>query len=318
MPVVESEFTPASWLKNRHLQTLYPVFFRRRLSLPLMMERMELADGDFLDLAHLPQNGNPQVLILHGLEGSLRSHYATPLIKALYAAGFGVTFMHFRGCSGEPNRLPRRYHSGDTADIHAVLESMRERSPDQPLYAVGISLGANALLKYLGEGRVCKTLAAAVAVSVPFDLANAAQTLQTGFARVYQKHLLRRLVAATREKSKSMPLPIDVTGLEKIKTLYAFDDHVTGPLHGFAGADDYYRKSSCRRYLKNINLPTHIIHAMDDPFMTEAAIPDDGELAEKVVLELSRYGGHVGFVSGINHWWLESRVAMVLQQFTQA
>jgi len=312
VPIIKSNFRPAPWLKNRHLQTLYPTFFRRRLKLPLKTERIELDDGDFLDLAHLPQSDSPQVLILHGLEGSLKSHYATPLMKVLNDAGFSVTFMHFRGCSGEPNRLSRRYHSGDTGDIHTVLELLQNRIPDQPLYAVGVSLGANALLKYLGEGNVCTALAGAVAISVPFDLANAAQTLQTGFARVYQKHLLNKLVNATQNKFKIMTPPIDLSDLDKIKTLYEFDDRVTAPLHGFASADDYYQRSSSRQYLKNIEIPTYIIHALDDPFMTLDAVPCEEELADKVMLELSSHGGHVGFVSATTRGWLEYRVREIL------
>lgn len=311
MPIIKSHFRPVPWLKNRHLQTLYPTFFQRRLKLPLKTERIELDDGDFLDLAHLPQTDSPQVLILHGLEGSLKSHYATPLIKALHDAGFSVTFMHFRGCSGEPNRLSRSYHSGDTGDIHTVLELLQNRMPDQPLFAVGVSLGANALLKYLGEENVCTALLGAVAISVPFDLANAAQTLQTGFARVYQRHLLNRLVNATQEKFKIMTPPIDLSELDKITTLYEFDDRVTAPLHGFASADDYYQQSSSRQYLKNIELPTHIIHAVDDPFMTKNAIPGAEELSDYVTLELANHGGHVGFVSSLAQGWLENRVVRI-------
>ncbi len=313
MPIIKSHFCPLPGLTNRHLQTLYPTFFRRRLKLPLTAERIELDDGDFLDLAHWSQIGGPQVLILHGLEGSLKSHYATPLMKALHDAGFSVTFMHFRGCSGEPNRLSRRYHSGDTGDIHTVLELLQKRTPDQPLFAVGVSLGANALLKYLGEGNVCPALTGAVAISVPFDLANAAQTLQTGFARVYQKHLLNKLIKATQEKFKIINSLIDLNALNKITTLYEFDDCVTAPLHGFASADDYYQQSSSRQYVKNIELPTHIIHAIDDPFMTPDVIPKDKELSDEVTLELSSRGGHVGFVSSVKNGWLEYRVTEILK-----
>ena len=315
MPVIESQFRPVPWLKNRHLQTLYPTFFQKRLKLPLKNERLELEDGDFLDLVHWPLAESPQALVLHGLEGSLKSHYATPFIKALHDAGFSVTFMHFRGCSGEPNRLTRRYHSGDTGDIHTVLELLSTRQPQQAIVLTGVSLGANALLKYLGEGGVCKSLVAAVSVSVPFDLANAAQTLQTGFARVYQRHLLTRLVKATQEKSKIIASPIDIGDLDKITTLYEFDDCVTAPLHGFASADDYYQQSSSRQYLNKINLPAHIIHALDDPFMTQDAIPDKNDLSEKVTLELASHGGHVGFVSDLTQGWLENHVADILFRY---
>lgn len=314
MPVIGSDFRSPWWLNNRHLQTLYPTFFRQRLKLPIQTERLELDDGDFLDLAHCHQDGCPQAIILHGLEGSLNSHYATPLIAALRAAGFSVTFLHARGCSGEPNRLPRRYHSGETRDLHHVLQTLSTRDESVTQVVVGISLGGNILLKYLGEGQVVDSLAAAVAISVPFDLANAAATLQTGFARIYQKHLLNRLVNATRKKFNTMPPPFDMSLLDKMTTLYEFDDVVTGPLHGFRDADDYYTQSSSRQYLGNIELPTHIIHAADDPFMTSEAIPSADELSDSVTLELLNSGGHVGFVDGFKPDWLETRVAEILRE----
>jgi len=158
---------------------------------------------------------------------------------------------------------------------------------------------------------VCSALVGVVAISVPFDLANVAQTLQTGIARVYQRHLLNRLINATQEKLKIITPPIDLSELDKITTLYEFDDHVTAPLHGFASADDYYQQSSSRQYLKNIELPTHIIHAIDDPFMTEDAIPSVEELSENVTLELASHGGHVGFVSSLTQGWLENHVVRV-------
>ena len=315
MPLVESQFKPAWWLTNRHLQTLYPTFIRQRLEIPLQTERIELDDGDFLDLAHWHQPGRPQALILHGLEGGLNSHYATPLIADLYAIGFSVIFMFARGCSGEPNRLPRRYHSGETGDLHAILQLLSEREGAVPQVAVGVSLGGNILLKYLGEGDVSGSLAAAVAISVPFDLANAARTLQSGFSRVYQKHLLNRLVKATRNKFSRLPSPVDLAVLVDMTTLYEFDDLITGPLHGFRDADDYYQQSSCRQFLKGIEKPTHIIHAIDDPFMTEEAIPVAEELSAAVTLELTSAGGHVGFVNQIKPDWLEKRVAQILEPY---
>ncbi|RMH21218.1 MAG: hydrolase, partial [Gammaproteobacteria bacterium] len=285
MPIIHSPFQPHPLLRNRHLQTLYPWFFRRPLSLPMTCKRLELPDGDFLDLARLPKPHAPRVLILHGLEGNLNSHYASPLMQALHHNGYDVTFMHFRGCSGEHNRLPRRYHSGDTGDLAEVIRFLKQADPESPITAIGFSLGGNVLLKYLGEQPRNNGLKAAIAVSVPFDLADASATLQTGFAKVYQCHLLKQLVSAAREKFQGRTAPIDLTVLDRINTIHAFDDRVTAPLHGFKDAEEYYRLSSCRQYLKDIRLPTHIIHSRDDPFMTEAAIPQTRELSGSVTLE---------------------------------
>lgn len=321
MPVIDSDFRPHALLGNRHVQTIFPSWFRRRPSLPLSVERLELDDGDFLDLAHYQQDrpDAPLALVMHGLEGSLESHYAGPVMAALHKAGFQVSFMHFRGCSGEHNRLQRRYHSGETDDLRQVIAHLRRSFGERPLFATGVSLGANVLLKYLGESGEHSEIQAAVPVSVPFDLANAARTLRSGISRVYQGYLLKMLVDATREKFASNPDLadglIDQQALAEIKTIYEFDDRVTAPLHDFSGADDYYARSSSGPYLQAIRVPVHILHAKDDPFMTPQAIPPEQALADSVTLELSEHGGHVGFVGscgGRPWYWLEGRVAECL------
>lgn len=311
-----SSFTPAWWLPGAHLQTLFPYAFRRRRPPPLRRERIEMADGDFIDVDWAPQHPGPLVVLLHGLEGSVRSHYAAGLMHSLDHCGLQVAMLNFRGCSGEPNRLPRSYHSGETGDIDTLLLRLQQRFPLRPLFAVGISLGGNVLLKWLGENPAQDIVSQAIAVSVPFELDKAADRLQSGVSRLYQYHLLRKLRASARAKAARMAFPVPAEQLDSLTTFRAFDDKVTAPLHGFHGVDDYYSRSSSRQFLAHIHTPTVILHARDDPFMTAAAIPGAAELGPGVTLELSEHGGHVGFISGQWPWraryWLDQRICEVL------
>jgi uncharacterized protein len=310
MPCIKDvHFEPPWWLKSPHLQTIWPSLMRRRLAFQGDWETLELRDGDFIDLAWLLAQG-PLVMLIHGLEGSLQSHYAIPILQALHERGFSCVFMHLRGCSRTPNRLSRSYHSGATEDLEEVLQQLRQRN--QPVSAViGISLGGNLLLKYLGEKGAASDLTAAVAVSVPFHLDKTSKHLQRGAARIYQQYLLRKLLASYRRKFSRRPKPLPVT-LSSIKTLFDFDDRITAPLNGFQDADDYYRRCSCIGYLKGIETPTLILHARDDPFMPPGTTPQPGELGPGISLELCKYGGHVGFIRGRSPWsleyWMESRV----------
>ena len=286
------------------------------MTLPLRGERLELPDGDFVDLCWTVTASDavqtPVIAVFHGLEGSIHSPYAMPLLKQISDAGWQGVFMHFRGCSGEPNRLERSYHSGDTGDIRYLLESLSERYPGTPLFAVGYSLGGNALLKYLGESQKDSPLQAAVAVSVPFTLADGARRLNRGFSKIYQYHLITRLRKKILAKFSQRPAPLEPGRINGLTTFYQFDNDVTAPLHGFKNADDYYARSSSRRFLKDIRVPTLVLHSRDDPFMTTAAIPDESELSSAVTLELSDRGGHVGFIAGVLPWhpgyWLEQRI----------
>ncbi len=316
MHTSSSTFRPAWWLKSPHLQTLWPVFFRKRPKLDLQHERVELADGDFLDIACYPRLDSPLVLVIHGLEGSLDSHYAQTLMLALHQAGFASVFMHLRGCSGTPNRLASSYHSGRTADITALLAHLRntQRMPDA---AVGFSLGGNLILKYLGETGAASGLQTAVAVSIPFHLQECARKLETGFSQIYGRYLTGKLKAAYRHKLKHMPSPLPLD-INSVATIFDFDDKITAPLNGFVGAEDYYTRSSSAQYLKNIQTPTLILHALDDPFMHPTTAPTAAMLSDRVTLELATHGGHVGFVSGRVPWqaeyWLEGRIIAWLRQ----
>jgi len=320
--IIQSSFTPAWWLRNRHAQTIWPNLFRRHPALPLIRERLELPDGDFIDLDWTAKNHNPIVLLLHGLEGNAESHYIKGLLNHLVQINFQAVTMHFRGCSGEVNRLPRAYHSGDTEDLAFVVKQLTTRFPDRPIYGIGFSLGGNVLLKWLGETIQANPLRAAVAVSVPFDLANAAQQLNQGSSRLYQAYLVRKLQRSLRLRLNNVTLPVDSTKALSCKTIREYDDCVTAPLHGFVSADDYYRKSSSRQFLSTIEIPSLIIHAQDDPFMTADAIPTAAELADKVTLELSARGGHVGFIEGYfpfkARYWLEQRISQFLIEQTTA
>jgi len=319
---VADAFHPAWWLPGGHAQTLWPALLRRPPAVAVSRERLELADGDFLDLDWAADAGDtgPVVLLLHGLEGGLDSHYVPGLMAALRARGLRPVLMYHRGCSGEPNRSHRRYTGGDTGDLAAVVGHLRRAHPDAPLAAVGVSLGGNILLKWLGETGAGNPLAAAVAVSPPFRLNRAADRLERGLSRLYQRYLLTALRRTLRAKYADCPgaCPVPLAELERLTTFRAFDDRFTAPIHGYAGAADYYARGSCRPFLANIAVPTAVIHALDDPFTTADAVPQSHEVSRAVRLEVYRRGGHVGFVSGAvpgrPRYWLERRIPAFLAE----
>ena len=313
----KSDFKPAWWLPGAHLQTTWPVFFRQRPNLLLRSERVELPDRDFVDIAWLMgSTGGPLVLVLHGLEGCIRSHYAAGLMHSLSRAGFNAVFMHFRGCSGEPNRLPRGYHSGETGDLTSVVKHVEEHSGIAVSAIVGFSLGGNVLLKWLGEAHAKETLKKAVAVSVPFRLDQCADRLDRGASKLYRNYLLNKLRGAYRRKFASMQSPLKVD-VDRLRNFRAFDDEITAPLHGFRGVDHYYRESSSRQFLQRIRTDTLLLHALDDPFMLPETVPSERELSPSVTLEISDHGGHVGFVAGAVPWrvryWLDERIVAYLE-----
>ena len=311
-------FQPAWWCRGPHAQTLWARLARLTPTVSFRRERLELPDGDFIDLDWSETGSGPIVVVLHGLEGSSDSPYARGIMQAIERRGWRGVVMHFRGCSGEPNRLARSYHSGDTGDLSYCINTLRRREPRTPLAAVGFSLGGNVLLKWLGKTSGAAPLRAAVAVSVPYVLGGAANRLNQGFSRLYQWKLLRSLRNSVAEKRGRIELPLKIQDLSTLNSFRDFDEYVTAPLHGFDSADHYYTVSSSRQYLKGITIPTLLLHASDDPFMTEKAIPGQKELSESVVLEVSPHGGHVGFVAGAWPWraryWLEERIPAYLGQ----
>ena len=318
--VFPSAFRPAWWLPGPHLQTCWPTLAQRAPRVALTRERLKLPDGDVLDLAWTgrpqPESTAPLVMVLHGLEGSAASPYAAGLLAALGRRGWTGVLMHFRGCSGTPNRLARSYHAGETGDAAWLLHRLAQRHPAAPLAAVGFSLGGNVLLKLLGEKGARTPLRAAVAVCPPLQLAACAARLERGMSRVYQRYLVTRLKTSLQAKQRTVSLNgrlhLPPAGLSELHTLRAYDDAVTAPLHGFAGVDEYYARCSALPLLRHVAVPALVIQAADDPFMGPEVLPSPGELSPWVRNEVSTRGGHVGFISGTNplksRYWLEKRV----------
>ena len=307
-------FKPCWWLKNPHAQTISATWFKVRKRAGIS-DRVELADGDFIDLIWYGETGvdRPVVLILHGLEGSDNSHYVRSAVQSLEQAGFRVVFMFHRGCSAEHKRLDRSYHSGETGDTAEVMTHIENCTGATIYAAVGYSLGANALLKYLGEQGDAARVERAIAVSTPFDLYAACMKLDTGLSRVYQKHLVDRLIQRFKDKFKNRRSPIEAR-VSTLNSFLMFDEYVTATLNGFDGALDYYARSSSRQYLPGIRKPCLIIHAADDPFLPDTCIPDATELPDCVQMLLSKHGGHVGFIEG--NWqprrWLDGAILTFL------
>ena len=324
--IIESNFKPAWWLKNPHLQTILPRIYRKRSVIYTLNEPFELQDGDFVQLnwTEKPQNDSnqPIVLLLHGLGGSIDSFYASGMMKAIVKQGWIGVLMHFRGCGETTNRHAQAYHSGATADASEFLDWLKATYPNRPIAAIGFSLGGNVLAKYLGEQGSNSPLDAAVVISAPLNLAPCATRLSNSFSRVYQKYLLDKLKASIIEKLNYLkgkfPINITISEIKAIKTLREFDDKITGPLHGFIDADDYYTRCSGLPFLKHVATNTLIIHAADDPFMTHQVHPQPQDLSSKVRYELSSGGGHVGFLTGKNplkpHFWLEQRAPEFIKQ----
>jgi predicted alpha/beta-fold hydrolase len=239
--------------------------------------------------------------VLHGLEGSCRSHYVRGLLALARAAGWAAVALNFRSCSGEPNRLPRFYHSGDTDDLDLVVRLLAGRERDVRIGAVGVSLGANVLLKWLGErgDDAPEQVRAAVGISTPYDLERCARTLDQGLQKLtYTASFMRAFRQKVRDKARAFPGFVDVAAVMRARTFAEYDRAVTAPLHGFADEVDYWRRSSCLPYLTHVRRPALLISALDDPFVPPAALPDPASLPPNVIAEFSERGGHVGFIEG--------------------
>jgi predicted alpha/beta-fold hydrolase len=267
----------------------------------LRREQWDTADGDVIDLDWLdgPEDA-PLVILFHGLEGCSRSHYARALLRHLKLRGWRGVIPHFRGCGGRPNRLPRAYHSGDFEEVNWVLRRITAAAAASPRYAVGISLGGNALLKWLavmGE-EAAGVIDAAAAVSAPMDLMAAGLGLGRGFNRLYTWNFLRTLKRKSLAKLTRFPGLYDPRAVARARNMYEFDNLVTAPLHGFRDTDDYWTRASTRHDLRRIALPTLIVHARNDPFLPDRYLPHPHEASAHVALEFPEEGGHVGFVTG--------------------
>ena len=327
---INSRFKPAWWLNNPHLQTLFPALLRIPPILDIERERLITDDNDFIDVDFCGDQEQPQqplIILLHGLTGSSQSKYIKGLQQALLRQGLRSAALNFRGCSGEYNHSSRCYHSGETGDIDFLYRTLRAREPNIPMAAVGFSIGGNVLLKWLGEQGSHVDLFAATAVSVPLVLSACADKLDNGFSKLYRASLLRELKEYVRlkqqhlealGKSEEAEILRQIGDLDNITSFWQYDDRVVAKLYDFANVDDYYQRSSSRQFLRAIAVPTLLIQAQDDPFMTPEVIPELAELSASVSLEITPAGGHVGFVTGNNpfqaKYWLEQRIPEFLLQ----
>jgi predicted alpha/beta-fold hydrolase len=304
------------WLPGGHLQTIYARSLAKNLAVQYRRERWQTPDKDFIDLDWLdPSVKKAQLVVLfHGLEGCSGSHYAISMMAELARPGWGGVVPHFRGCSAEANRLPRSYHAGDSAEIDWILRRLKEENPAREIYVVAISLGANMLLKWLGEqGAAAQKIAGrAVAVSAPLDLRAAARQLDAGFKKIlYTRHFLQSMRPKVLAKISAHGLAIEPRAVRACSTFRDIDNIYTAPFHGFKNADEYWASTSSKPWLKAIRVPTLVINARNDPFLPVAALPTKAEVSDSVTLEYPETGGHVGFVSG--RWpgrldWLPKRV----------
>jgi len=341
------------WLPGPHSQTLYSALATPTHTLRFVRERVDTPDGDFIDLdwsapgivvkpardeaqaqgipseamadrwlndydkTVLSSTQNTHALVLlHGLEGSSRSRYAQSIMQYFRARGWVVVIAHFRGCSGVPNRLARAYYSGDSEEVGFILNTVQQHVPHALWHAVGVSLGGNALLKYLGEhaANTFPSLHSAAAVAAPIDLWAAGEQLSHDFfcRTVYTRFFLRSLKPKVIEKAKQFPGTFDVMRIHRARTLRDFDDTYTAPMHGFQDADDYWRKASSKPWLSHIKLPTLVLNARNDPFIPEGSLPSPRDASDAVLLHQPAEGGHAGFTTGAfpgNLLWLPQRLA---------
>lgn len=322
--IMEAQFQPLRGTANPHLQTLLPRVIRRKIKQQPVWQRLELPDNDFIDLAwsEPPESAKnkPRLVLFHGLEGSFYSPYAHGLMDVCRKNGWLGVVMHFRGCSGEPNRSPRAYHSGETSDTRFFLNWLQHNFEPAPTVAVGYSLGGNMLGCYLAEEGENAKLQAAVIVSAPLMLEPCSRRLEQGLSRFYNRYLLNELKSSTQRKLDRYPgiMPFPNFSLKNIRSIREFDNVLTAPLHGYLNADDYYHKCSALPMLPNIRIPLLIIHAKDDPFMAQEVVPDVEKLPKNIEYQLTEHGGHVGFVGGTwrkPQMWLEHRIPQWLAPY---
>ncbi|WP_025410245.1 YheT family hydrolase [Gemmatirosa kalamazoonensis] len=300
------------WARNPHVQTMWGKFVRRARPVPTRLERWDTPDGDFVDLVRLDAAApdRPRLLLLHGLEGGERSHYAQGLFGEARRRGWAMDLLLHRTCGPEMNRTRRFYHSGETSDVAFVVDRLARETPARPLGICGVSLGGNVLLKYLGERgpEVPGAVFAAIAVSVPYDLARGARHIGRGFARVYERNFLRSLRGKVVAKRERFPDLADDATLRRARSIWDFDDVVTAPVHGFRDAADYYARSSALGFLAGVHVPTLLLSAADDPFLPAAVLDEVRAAAADnpaLYVEFTAHGGHVGFVGGRAPWRVE-------------
>ena len=310
-------YRPLRRLRGGHRQTIWPSLFRTVEGVAYQRERLELGDGDFLDLDWM-RSGTPDApvaVVAHGLEGSSQRAYVRGLVRALHRRGWDVLAWNLRGCSGEPNRLLRTYHSGVSDDLDAVVQHVLGLGVHQ-LAVLGFSLGGNVTLKWLGEqgAGVDPRVMAGVGISVPVDLAGSAQVMEGLSRRLYMTRFLRTLTEKVREKAARFPGDVELAGLEQMRTFAEFDGQFTAPIHGFASAEDYWRRASSLPLLSEIRVPTLILNAQDDPFLSPSCYPTQvASSTPSLTLLTPRWGGHVGFMAPGDEYWSETVAARFVE-----
>jgi len=307
------DYAPPFGFRYAHLQTIYPTLFREVPVITNERERITTPDGDFIDLDWARSKGTKRlVVITHGLEGHSRSHYCQGMATAFQKTGWDAIAWNFRGCSGEPNLQLRSYHSGATGELQIVLDHIFATTDYEQVALIGFSLGGNLTLKYIGDlgAGIDTRIKGAVAISVPCDLASSSKQLERWQNRIYMARFMRSLREKVREKAQRFPNQLSLDGLDRMRTFAQFDDAYTGPIHGFSGADDYWTQCSCRHVLANIAVPTLLINALDDPFLTPACYPHEAAATNPCfTLETPAHGGHLGFVAFNDErvYWSERR-----------
>lgn len=318
MPLIDrSTYIAPRWLRHGHLQTIYPILLRPKPQLEYKRQRIDTLDGDFLDLDWSCVGSRRTGLIVHGLESSAQETGIRAMAKALNRRGWDAVVLNLRGCSGQPNRLPRAYHASCTDDLAMAIEAVMASDRYDHLGLIGFSLGGNLILKYLGEksSPLSSKICGAAAVSVPCDLTSCAKRIMEPANRLYMFRMIRSLKRKLRAKQVHNDPIFQKMSLYRIRTIADFDEQITAPLHGFADANEYWSRSSCKPLLGDISVPTLLINAQDDPLLPPSCFPTEAaQHSKQLTLETPRWGGHVGFVQfGLDgEYWHEQRVASFL------
>ncbi len=324
MPVLPAGFQPPLYFSNPHVQTIGARFVRRVRAVPYERQRITTVDGDFIDLDWIRGGHERVVIMLHGLESSTRAPHVQGLGRTLAADGWDVAAMNFRSCSGESNKLLRSYHSGVTEDLAEVIQAVQARGDYPHVALVGFSLGGNVVMRYLGEQANHATalrIRMAAAVSVPMDLAACAETFTQPANQFYMKRFLRSLCAKVRTKRREYPDAIDYDAVLESKNFHDFDGRYTAPVHGFDSAEHYWHSCSASTVASRIAVPTLMLNAMDDPFLTDSChVHEIAENSDHLFAEISSCGGHVGFVrfGDEGRHYYETRVRAFFRDHWQA
>lgn len=309
-------FKPPWWLRNKHMQSVYASVIPKPVPVSIRWEELNLSDGDFIDLAWSGPLDAPLVVLLHGVEGSVASHYIQEIMRNFLKQGMQVVTMHFRSCSGRMNRLPLFYDGGDSCgDFKFLIDTLQQRHPNLPIFAMGFSLGGNVLMHYLAHNHD-SPLRAAVSVSMPFELGKSSEYLIPFYHHVLLRSLKKKL---NSKFDDGLDLPVEREALKEMHFVQDFDAMVTVPSFGYASINEYYEQSSSRYFLKDVKHPGMIFHAMDDPFVPKNSLPDAKELSPTLTLDISENGGHMGFLTGGLPWrpayWLTQKIHKFFANF---